>query len=130
MSSDGLFHPNLAADYILDHGRHKWLTTSELSKVFTGANTIDGKRRVRRQMFAVFTILLARGEFLVYETSASNGRVTSVKVLDVRSDAERQMARPQLERMLRRRQVTTAKYELALKVIDLQYNIAFVRDDQ
>lgn len=122
ISSDGRFHATLAAEYLLDHARKCWMTVANLSKVFANANTIAGKRCVRKNMFRVFTILLNHGEFLVYETAA-NRRIHAVKLLDVKSDAERQMARPQLERMKLRHQLTTAKYEKALQVIELQENL-------
>jgi len=122
ISSDGRFHPDLCGDYLLGKARNNWVGVSELSKVFCGAPTIDGKKRVRKSLFRTFTYLLSRGEFLVYET-ASNGRVNSVKLLNVCSEAERQAAIPQIERMKQRRQLTAEKYEKALKVIQLQQNL-------
>jgi len=119
VSSDGRFHPWLAADYLLVNARKQWLKVADLSKVFCGAVTIEGKRRVRKNMCRVFTCLLNHGEFLVYET-VTNGRINAVKLLDVQSEQERQAARPQLERMKQRHQLTTAKYEKALQVIELR----------
>jgi hypothetical protein len=119
VSSDGRFHSLLAADYLLSNGRHEWVKVADLSRMFCGANTIDGKRRIRKNMSHVFMHLLNQGEFLVYET-ATNGRINAVKILDMKSDQERQSAGPQLERMKRSHQLTNAKYEKALKVIELQ----------
>lgn len=121
MSSDGHFHPWLATDYLQANARTQWVKVADIAKVF-GGNTIDNKRRVRKNMFNVFTRLLSHGEFLVYET-LSNGRINAVKLLDVRSEQERQAARPQLERMKARHQLTAAKYEKALQVIDLQEHL-------
>ncbi len=122
VSSDGLFHPALAAEYLLMNARKQWVTVAELSRIFCHANTIDGKRRVRKSLFGVFLNLLNRGEFLVYET-VTNGRIQAVKLLDGHSEQERQAARPQIERMKLRHQLTTAKYEKALQVIALQEQI-------
>jgi len=119
VSSDGRFHPALAAEYLLGHARKQWAKVADLSKVFCGANTIDGKRRVRRNMFHVFTALLNKGEFLVYET-ALNGRIHAVKLLDASSEQELQMAKAQTERMRQRHQLSTAKYEKTLQVIALR----------
>ncbi len=122
MTSDGRFHADLASDYLLTNARKNWIKVADLSKVFCGANTIDGKRRVRKNMFSVFTRLLNHNEFLVYETVKS-GRINAVKLLDISSEQERQAARPQLERMKQRHQLTTAKYEKALHVIELRENL-------
>ncbi len=119
VSSDGLFHPSLAADYLIGNARETWKTVAELSRIFCGRNCIDGKKCVRKNMFRVFTQCLMRGEFLVYETQG-NGRIHAVKLLDPTSEQERQAAIPQLERMKNRRQLTADKYERALQVIELQ----------
>lgn len=123
VSSDGRFHASLAADYLLTQARKQWVKVADLAKVFCGANTIDGKRRVRKNMFRVFESLLNHGEFLVYET-ATNGRINAVKLLDVKSDAERQAVHPQLTRMKQRNLLTGVKYEKALQVIELQEKLA------
>lgn len=120
LCTDGRFHPNLCADYVRANARNKWLTVAELAKVFTGAATIDGKRRVRKQLFLVFSRLLGMGEFLVYEADQSSGRTTAVKLLDVTSEHERQLVQPQLERMKARRQMSAEKYERAMQVVALQ----------
>jgi len=120
LCTDGRFHPDLAAEYVRTNARKKWLGVGELSKVFTGANTIEGKRRVRRNLFSVFSRVLGYGEFLVYETDPSTGRIQAVKLLDVTSEQERQAARPQLERMRQRHQVSAENYERAVQVIELQ----------
>lgn len=118
MSSDGNFHPSLMADYLFSNARHQWVKVAELAKIL-GSNTIDNKRRVRKNMFRVFSLLLDRGEFLVYET-LPNGRINAVKLFDVKAEEERQAARPQLNRMKQRHQLTTAKYEKAIEVVCLQ----------
>lgn len=119
VTSDGRFHPDLAADYLQGQARTRWVPIPELAKIFCGGTTVDDKRRMRKSMFRVFATLLNRGEFLVYET-LSSGRINAVKLLDVKSELERQAARPQLERMKQRRQVTTEKYEMALQVLEFR----------
>lgn len=122
VTSDGRFHVSLVAEYLLSRGRAEWVKVPDLAKVFAGGATIDGKKRVRKNMFHVLTALLSHGEFLVYET-VSNGRINAVKLLDVKSEQECQAARHQVERMRQRHQLSTAKYERALQVIDLQESL-------
>jgi hypothetical protein len=123
ISSDGHFHPDLAADYIVMNGRDKFLPVAELSKIFAGSNTISGKKRVRKSMCRVFQRLLNRGEFLLYHTGP-NGRIDAVKLLNMLSDMERQHAKPQLDRMYQRRQLSIEQHEKALQVLDLQQALA------
>ncbi len=116
LSSDGRFHPTLAAQYIEEKGMKKWVGVADLSRVFTAANTIPGKKRVRKNMSRVFTEMLQRGHFLLYSTGG-NGRIESVKVLDITMEEDRQAALPQLERMKRRRQLSEERYQDALCLI-------------
>lgn len=113
VSSDGRFHPTLAASYIEERATGKWIQVGELSRVFTAANTIPGKKRVRRNMFRVFAELLKRGHFLLYEKGV-NGRIEAVKLMDFESDVEKQMAIPQLEKMKLRHQLSEDRYQTAL----------------
>jgi len=123
--STGKFHPELAVAYIKDKPRNKWLSIGELSRVFTAANTIPGKKRVRKQLPAVFRRLLDDGEFLLYHTDASrNGRIESVKLLDITSELERQQAIPQLERMRKGQELSREKYDKARQVIALHERLA------
>lgn len=119
VTSDGRYHVSLVADYLLSRGRKEWILVAELAKIFCGAATIDGKKRVRKNMFHVFTALLNRGEFLVYET-LPNGRINAVKLFDAKSEQERQAADHQAERMRQRHQLSTAKYDHARQVLELQ----------
>lgn len=119
LSSDGRFHPTLAASYIEERAEEKWISIGDLSRVFTAANTIPGKRRVRKSMSRVFAELLKRGRFLLYNTGPK-GRIESVKLLDFSSEEDRQTALPQLDRMKRRHQLSEARYEVALCLIRCQ----------
>jgi len=116
VSSDGRFHPDLAANYVTERGHQHWVQVTELAKIFS-TNTNDGRKRVRRSLSAVFSAILDAGHFLVYETTAPRGRIQAVKLLNPASDEERAHALPQLERMRQRRELTVAKYQKALAVI-------------
>lgn len=122
LCSDGHVHPNMVAEYIRVHGRSKWIPVSDLAKVFTGARTREGTRRVRRHLYAVFILLLTYDEFLVYEMQ---GRATgAVKLLDVTSEQERQQATPQLHRMRQRRELSSSKYAQAVDVLERKQALA------
>jgi hypothetical protein len=116
VSSDGRFHPDLAANYVTERGHAHWVHVTELAKIFS-TNTNDGRKRVRRNLSAVFTKVLDAGNFLVYETAGKRGQIQAVKLLDPQSEIERAHALPQLERMRQRRELTVAKYQKALAVI-------------
>ena len=122
VSSDGRFHATLAAQYIREHAPTRWVGVTDLARMFT-ANTIDGRRRVRRNLFAVLTALLNDGHFLIYEIGKGR-RIESVKLLDASSEAERQAAIHQAERMRRRRELSAEKYCKALEVIQLREQLA------
>lgn len=122
-SSDGRFHPHLCANWLRDNARNQWKTIAELARMFA-TNTEDGRRRVRRNMPAVFAVLLDLKEFLVYETTGSYRQITAVKLLDARSDLERDAANPQLERMKQRNEISGDKFERALEVIAFKRGLA------
>jgi hypothetical protein len=112
------FVPSLALSYII--ARPGGVTVAELAKVFAGAATIEGKRRVRKNMHAVVALGLAAGVFIVYHLAAMTGRIESVKILDVTSPMECQAARDQLERMRKRRDWTREKCERAEQIISAE----------
>ena len=116
--STGRVHPSLAAQYIKDKPRASWVKVGELARVFTGSNTIPGKKRVRKQMPAIFRRLLHLNEFLLYSTS-KHGRIESVKCLDPTSPVERDEALPQVERMKHRHELSAEKYEQAVRVLTI-----------
>ena len=119
VSSDGRFHADLAASYIMDRGRRKWIRVSELARVFSGSSTIDGKNRVRKNACVVFREMLVNNEFLLYEV-ARNGRIEALKVLDATSHMEKDLAEAQLKRMRRAKELSAEKYEHAQRVIGVQ----------
>lgn len=120
ISKDGRCHPDLMVAHMLSQPRGKWTKVGTLAQVFTGANTLEGKKRVRRHLSTVFRRLLSFSEFLLYEIDPQKRQIQAVKLLDVKSEMERQSAIPQLERMRKCHQVTQDKYLLAQKVITLQ----------
>jgi hypothetical protein len=125
VTSDGRFHPILCATYLLKEGK-KWQPVASLAKIFANGNTLDGKKRLRKNMFRVFQHVLKCGEFLVYETVGPHNRINAVKLLDICSEQERQAAVPQLDRMKRRHQLSTEAYQLAIDVLERKQNMVAV----
>lgn len=117
VTSDGRFHADLVATYVLER-REQWVKIADLAKIFGGGNTKEGHRKVRKNMSIVFGVLLGHGDFLLYNTAA-RGRIASIKLLDIKNEHEMSAALPQLERMRRRHQITTDKYQTALRVISI-----------
>lgn len=116
--STGRFHLDLAVEFVLSQ-RGRWITIAELARTFAGANTIPGKRRVRQNLHRLFNRVLMCGEFLVYEMNPTTRETQAVKVLDVTSEQERQLAQSQLRRMLQNKDLSLEKYERAIQVIQL-----------
>jgi hypothetical protein len=113
--SDGRFHPNLAADYIVDHGGlTRVIPIGELARVFYGGNAPVNKKRIRQRMYRIWGLLLARGHLLVilYEGS----RAVACKLFDPRSTEERQQLQSRFERMERYRMVKGDQLERALEL--------------
>jgi len=92
----------------------------ELARVFTGANTIPGKRRVRKGLPAVFKQFLDRNDFLLqHRDRMKNGRIEEVKLIDAASEVDRQQADTQLQQMKGRHELSADKYQKALNVLAL-----------
>ena len=116
--STGKFHPALAVSYIEKKPRSKWIKVGELARVFTGANTIPGKRRVRKGLPSVFKQFLDRQDFLLqHRDRMKNGRIEEVKLIDATSEVDRQQAETQLQQMKARHELSTDKYQKALNVL-------------
>lgn len=116
--STGRFHPALAVKYIQTKPRTKWIKVGELARVFTGANTIPGKKRVRKQLPSVFRRFLDLDDFLLQHTDRLKwGRIEEVKLIDPTSEVDRQQADVQLQRMKARHELSTDKYNKAVKVL-------------
>jgi len=127
LTSDGYYHKDLCADYLLANGRDKWIGVAQLSKVMCGSPTIDGKRKVRKNMFAVFAhLLLHHSEFLVYELSGPQRRIHAVKLLDVKAEADKQAAKLQVERMRKALHRVGIRFETACRIIDNKEALAGV----
>jgi hypothetical protein len=118
--STGKFHPALAVSYIQDKPRSKWIKVGELARVFTGANTIPGKKRVRKGLPAVFKQFLDRNDFLLqHRDRMKNGRTEEVKLIEASSSLDRQQADTQLQQMKARHELSTDKYQKAINVLAL-----------
>lgn len=99
--SDSRFHPDLAAEYVRDHGgRTRWIPIGELARVFYGGNTPSNKDRIRKRLCLIWRALLAQGFLLVIEVGGSvRLRAQACKLYDARSWEERQYLRLRFERM-------------------------------
>lgn len=116
--STGKFHPSLAVSYIQEKPRSKWIKVGELARVFTGANTIPGKRRVRKGLPAVFKRFLDCNDFLLqHRDRLKNGRIEEVKLIDPTSEVDRQQAEVQLQQMKARHELSADKYIKAQHVL-------------
>ena len=118
--STGKFHPALAVAYIKDKPRTKWIKVGELARVFTGANTIPGKRRVRKGLPAVFKQFLDRDDFLLQHRDwreKGHGRIEEIKLIDPTSEVDRQQAEAQLQKMKARHELSADKYAKAQHVL-------------
>jgi hypothetical protein len=98
--SDGRFHPDLAAQYIRDHGgRTRWIPTGELARVFFSGNNPHNKRRVRQRFFRIWNETLKAGALLVVEFDPRTRGAVACKLYDPRSREEQQYVHARLARM-------------------------------
>jgi hypothetical protein len=116
--SSGRWNDELAAHYVMTHGRDKWLSVGDLAKLAYGQNVPRSKKMVRRRIASLFhTIRNEYGEFLVVEYGPPNNRAKAVKLFDVKSEMERQAVRSRLESMRKRREMTAEQYQSAILVL-------------
>lgn len=114
--SDGRWHAELAADYIISHGGlERWIPTGEMARVFFGSNTPKNKQLVRRRLFQVFRDLLDRGLLLVVEYHHTDG-AQACKLYDARSEQERQQLNERLKKMERLKLMKAEQFERAIQL--------------
>lgn len=115
--STGKWNNDLMGDYVLEHGRAKWVSVAELAKTSYLQSMPRTKARVRQCLHQLVNNLLARGFLLVIEYSGPHGRAQAVKIADPTSELDRQAADAQIERRRRRKEWSTAQYERALSIL-------------
>jgi hypothetical protein len=118
MISTGRWNDGLMADYVSENGLVKWIQIGELAKVACGSNTIPNKKRVRARLSGLFMELRNRGMFLAVEYNGEHNSATAVKIADIASEQDRQNVRARLERMWKRKELTSEQYEKSENLIN------------
>lgn len=118
--SSGRWNDELMADYVLDHGREKWIKIGELAKVACGSNTIPNKKRARRRLSSLFRALLDRGMLLSVEYNGDYNSATAVKIADINSEQDRQNVTIRVKRMQARHELASDQYHKVTKLLIVQ----------
>lgn len=119
------FRVDLVRQHLEEHltGEQKWCEVGCLAKTMFGKNIESNRKQIRRRIAPTFISLLSKyGAFLVIQydlTKKGRGKILAVKLYEHGDGAERQYANLQLDRMHRRRQVTTQIMEQAQMVLGL-----------
>lgn len=118
ITSDGRWHANLAADYVLGHGGlTRWIPLGELARVFFGSGTPSNKDRVRYRMHQMFTALLGKGLLLVVEYGERNA-AQACKLYDATSKIERDYVHARLKRMAKMKTLKAEQFERAVELVE------------
>ncbi len=114
--SSGRWNDQLVADYVIEHGRDRWITIGELAKFAWTSPTLANKERARRYMGKLWRYLLVnRGVLMVVEGDPTHhNRTQALKIYDPASEQERQILEIRLDRMERLGELTNEMFELAL----------------
>lgn len=118
--SSGRWNDDLMVQYVLENARSKWLTVGDLARTAYGQNTPKSKERVRRCLSRLFHALRDRQEFLAIEYDSPRNRAISVKVADLTSALDVQNVIRKLERMRKRRELTSGQYEQAILLLQMK----------
>jgi len=100
-----------------------WCDVGCFAKTFFGRNSEMNRREARARMRRAFVGLLATGYFLVIEYAqhgnGHHGEIQAAKLLppENRSPVEQQAAEMQLDRMLRRKEISEGNYQRALLML-------------
>lgn len=117
MTSNGRWNDNVIGEFILLHGRTKWLTLRELAGVAFHSGTPSNQERVCKCLPKLFRHMMAEHRLLlVIEYEPPHGRAKAVKIFDPTSEQDRQAMLPKLDRMKQRRELTIEQYELAIVI--------------
>ena len=118
LTSDGRWHPQLAADYVLAHGGlTRWIPVGELARVFFGSGSPSNKARIRFRMHTVLRMLLAKGFLLVVEYGP-RAAAQACKIYDPKSQTERQYIKARLERMAKLKSLKVAQFDRAVALVE------------
>lgn len=117
VSASGLRRP-LLIYYIQHNAVEKFVSIAELSRVFCGASTIPGKKRVRAMLSSVAVeMALKYGQILIMETEGPHRRTRAVKLLNAAIPGERQAAMEQLGKWRSRGEISQKRYHLFLETL-------------
>ena len=115
--SDRQFHPELAAQYIRDHGgRTRWVDIGELARTFYMRDSKSNCIRIRKRMYRIWNALLEDGLLLVYEIQRAG--IRAVKIFDAQSPDERQYVHARLQRMEKQRFLKNEQVNKALLLVE------------
>lgn len=118
--SNGRWVDALIADYVILHGKDKWLTVGDLAKVAWGQNTPTTQQRARKCLSKLFLHMMDRGHFVVIEYQPPHNRAQAVKMFDRTSEQQRQALETKLGKMARNKEISAERYEQALHVLNVE----------
>jgi hypothetical protein len=119
VSAHGFRHV-LMYDHLVEHlgsVRKPWCTIGCMARTMFGRNTDSNRKAMRQRLSAAFRWHLDRDVFLVIEyDQGAHGRANAVKIYSS-AQIEFQFAQDQLEKMLRRREISNARYSKAKQIL-------------
>src|SRR5262245_41627195 len=86
--SDGKWHYELAAQYVVDHS-HGWIPIGEIARVFYGTNINRTRKDVRRRLPKVRRDLFFMGHIFIVAFDHRTKRAMRCKLYDPRNIEER-----------------------------------------
>jgi hypothetical protein len=122
------FRHVLMADHLTEHlgsVSKQWCEVSCLARTMFGRNSEVNRAAVRRRLAAAFRWFLDRKLFLVIDYEGfgqgHHGESKAVKIYDPTKQLalELQSAQEQLDRMLRRREISKERYDKALELLNV-----------
>ncbi len=131
VSSSGRWNDALMAQYVMEHGRKKWLDIRELARVAYLSASPANQTRVRQCLHKLFTHLMKQhAEILAVEYNGKNRSASAVKLYDGKTEAERQAATIKLDRMKLRGEIAAEQYTQALELLKAQEQATQAIPDQ
>lgn len=122
LSSHG-WRNDLFAEHLKVHlGNSAWCDVGCAARTFFGRNTAANRSGVRKRLSRGFHALLAQGLFVVIDYASGpnhHGEAIAFKLYNPHSEMERQAAKMQLERMVKRREISEEKLQRARQLLGL-----------